>query len=93
MTETLRRASLFLGYLRLVPRPSVRVFAADGEAGSAYKWSGAKSAIEVPRHDAHALKLRAMIGRCDGWMGLMESRPSGCYISLRCEMRVGDEVG
>ena len=30
-----------------------------------------------------------MIGLGDGWMGLMESRPSGCYIGLRCGMGVG----
>ena len=30
-----------------------------------------------------------IIGRCDGWMG----QQSGCYISLRCGMRVGNEGG
>ena len=27
------------------------------------------TAVEVPREYAHAVKLQAMIGRCDGWMG------------------------
>ena len=44
---------------------------------------------------AAADQARLMLGRCDGWMGLMGSRAapllSGCYISLRCGMRVGDE--
>ena len=25
----------------------------------------------VPRHDAHVVKLRLMVGLCDGWMGLI----------------------
>ena len=32
-------------------------------------------AVEVPRVDAHATKLRAMSGRCDGWMGLRCGKP------------------
>ena len=36
----------------------VGVFAADGEA-----WGV-----------GHAVKLRTMIGRCDGWMGLLRGR-------------------
>ena len=62
-------------------RGCVWIFAADGEAGSI----------------GHAVKLRAMIGRCDGWMGPMESRGrpplSGCYRRLRGGMRVGNEEG
>ena len=38
-------------------RTHVRVFAADGEARSV----------------GHAVKLGPIIGRCDGWMGLMGS--------------------
>ena len=30
-----------------------------------------KSASMVPRHDAHVVKLRLMVGLCDGWMGLI----------------------
>ena len=39
----------------------------------------------------HAFFLWLVVGRCDGWMGLMESLLSGCYISLRCGMRVGNK--
>ena len=39
-------------------RTHVGVLAADGDA-----WSV-----------GHAVKLRAMIGRCDGWMGLLQGR-------------------
>ena len=31
---------------------------------------GIESAVEIPRHDAHASKLWLMIARCDGWTGL-----------------------
>ena len=48
----------------------VGVLAADGEAGCAYTGRTAETTVEVPLIDAHAVKLRAMIGRCDGWMGV-----------------------
>ncbi len=35
---------------------------------------GLNQVFEVPRVDAHAVKLLAMIGRCDGWMGLTRGR-------------------
>ena len=40
----------------------VGVFAADGEAWSSYTGRTAETTLEVPRVDAHAVKLRAMIG-------------------------------
>ena len=47
----------------------VRVLAADCEAWSAYKWSAAEfAAIEIPRHDAHTVKLRGRLGGAmAGW--------------------------
>lgn len=42
------------------------------------------AATEVPRHDAHALKLRLMVGRCDGWMGLMRF---GCLLVFVQKLR------
>jgi len=39
---------------------------------------GAEALFEVPREYAHAVKLGLMIGlmlgRCDGWMGLLRGR-------------------
>ena len=74
------------------------ILAADGEAGiaSGLRQTGVEAAAtEIPWHDAHATMLVVIIGRCDGWMGLMGSRAapllSGCYISLRCGMPVGYE--
>ena len=64
----------------LTPRPWLGQFLAGG-------------GITVPREYAHAVKLWVIIGGCDGWMGLMPSLLSGCYISLRCGMRVGNEGG
>ena len=44
------------------------------QAWSAYRLNEAEAGAEVPRHDAHALKLWLMVGRCDGWMGLLRGR-------------------
>jgi len=52
----------------------VGILAADGQAGSAYNWSGAETAIEIPRVDAYAVNLWAMVGQRDGWMGLLRGR-------------------
>ncbi len=45
----------------------------------------AEAAVEVPRVDAHAVKLRAMIGRCDGWIG---GTLSQCLLPLLPEVLV-----
>ncbi len=49
-----------------IPRPIVTVHLASNSVD--------QPPAEVPRVDAHVFKLRMMIGRCDGWMGLMRGR-------------------
>ena len=49
-----------------IPRPIVTVHLASNSVD--------QPPAEVPRVDAHAVKLWVLIGRCDGWMRLMESR-------------------
>ncbi len=46
------------------------VLPAGGVKQAGIAWALDQAAVEVPRHDANASKLWAMIGRCDGWMGL-----------------------
>ena len=45
----------------LIPTP-------DLQAGIVYRLWGAETGLEIPREYTHAVKLWAMIGRCDGWM-------------------------
>ncbi len=47
----------------------VGVLTTDGQARSASRLLRRTEA--TPTVDAHVVKLRAMIGRCDGWMGLL----------------------
>ena len=44
----------------------------DRQARIAYKRRGAEFPVEVPSVDAHEVKLRVMIGLCDGGLGLTE---------------------
>ena len=52
----------------------VGILTADGEAGIAHTGKTAEAGSGVPRHDAHAHKLSATAGRCDGRMGLVRDR-------------------
>ena len=56
-------------FLRFTPgeqRPiSPRRYTLENGGNRLRVWSGAETAVEVPRHDAHAFKLSVVIGLCD----------------------------
>ena len=52
---------------------------ADRQAGSAYRQSGAETAAQVPRVDAHSLKLWVMLRLGDGWDGTCGQFPTRSF--------------